>query len=224
MYPGIWIGKNVESAKQKVLILGESHYVSDYHNNQDAIGKVPFTTRSIVESYLNDNISNGRWDFFTKIAKTFGYNTEEEICKFYDLVYFGNYVNVLVDKKHRPNGKDFIAKNNSTYNKELFDFCVNFSIDIVACFSKEAYDSLPMEGNKQTDGIYSIQRENNYPIKQQKWLYEKGTLENMSLILDNNLLVYGFYHPSWPRYYDANLVFNEYTKKQQELKWLCNES
>ena len=223
MHPGIWKGKNVETLKQKVLILGESHYVSDFRDNHDALGKVSFTTRSIVEEYLKYHISNGRWSFFTKIAKTFGYNTEDEIRKFYDLVYFGNYVNVLVDKAGKQNGSFFIDKNKTVYNKELFDFCVNSSIDIIACFSIKAYKNLPMDGNKSEDDK-SIQRESKKSIVLRKWLYEKGSLENNSLILDNDLLVYGISHPSWQAGYDANLVYNEYIKKQQELQWLCNAS
>lgn len=224
MHPGIWKGKNVETLKQKVLILGESHYVSDFRDNHDALGKVSFTTRSIVEEYLKYHISNGRWSFFTKIAKTFGYNTEGEIRKFYDLVYFGNYVNVLVDKAGEQNGKYFIDKNKTIYNKELFDFCVNSSINVVVCFSKLVYDNLPNGGKN-----LNSQNENNMTIpwgkgttSPEKWLYEKGYWENKFLILDNNLLVYGLPHTSRP--YDVDLVYNEYIKKQPDLQWLCNVS
>ena len=211
MYPGVWIGKDFINAKKKILILGESHY-----GDNAEMGKVTYTTKGVIESYLE------RHDipFFTKIAKTFGYENYEEIRKFYNLVCFGNYVNVIVPKGSGQ-GKKFIEENRKIYNKELFDFCVNNSIDIIACFSMESYWNLPSEGEGL--GTETIIREDRKSLKTRKWIYKKGTLENDSMILDKDLFVYGICHPSWQGGYDAKLEYEKYIKNQQELKWLCNK-
>ena len=211
MHPGVWIGEKFKAAEKKVLILGESHY-----GTQDKIGKVTYTTSGVIETYLR----NKNYTFFTKIANTFGYKSNEEICKFYNLVCFGNYVNVVVPEG-RGKGKKFIDENKKIYNKELFDFCVNNSIDIIACFSMESYWNLPSEGEDL--GTETIMREDKKSLKTRKWLYKKGTLENDSMILDKDLLVYGICHPSWQGGYDAKLEYEKYIKKQKDLEWICNK-
>lgn len=214
MHPGVWIGENFKTAAKKMLILGESHY--DTSNEQDNVEKVVYTTRNVIETYLREH----KRDFFTKIAKSFGYESDEEISKFYNLVCFGNYVNILVPKG-LGKGKIFIEENKKTYNKELFDFCVNISIDIIACFSIKTYWNLPSEGEGQ--GTETITREDNKSLKTRKWLYKKGTLENGLMILDKDLLVYGICHPSWAGGYDAKLEYENYISKQPELEWLCKK-
>ena len=213
MHPGVWIGKDFYKTEAKMLVLGESHY-----GNKDEIGKVIYTTRGVVETYIRErNIP-----FFTKIANTFGYESNEEIHKFYNLICFGNYVNVQVDKDGEKNGSYFIKKFRQEYNKELFDFCVNLSIDIIACFSMESYWNLPSEGEGK--GTETLTREDKKSIKSRKWLYPKGIMENDSIILDKDLIVYGLCHPSWRGGYDAKLVYDEYINTQQELKWICNNN
>lgn len=205
MYPNAWMGKNFKETEKKVLILGESHYGS-----KDEIGKVAFTTQGIVEGYLREM----KYLFFTRIAKTFGCESEEEIKEFYDHVCFGNYVNVVVDKDDKQrDGRSYIKNNKQIYNQELFDFCKSKSIDIIVCFSKEAYWNLP-SGCGEDQGKETIHR-GKRSIKIKKWLYKKGVLE-----LDKDLLVYGLPHPTgWPGY-DAKLIYQEYIKK--EFKWSGN--
>ena len=213
MHPGVWIGKKFNDAEKKVLILGESHY-----GNRDEIGKVTYMTKEIVQKYVGEK----RHIFFDNIAKSFGYESDD-ICEFYEQVCFGNYVNVVVDKDGKQNGKFFIEKNSDTYNKELIDFCVSNSIDIVVCFSMKSYWNLPSGG--ESKGEVSIKRKNSdSKIITRKWLYKKGTLRNDSRILDKDLLVYGLYHPSDRRRYDPQLEYEEYISKQPELAWLCNKS
>ena len=211
MYPGVWIGEKFETAEKKVLILGESHYGS-----QDEVGKVTYMTREIVKKYVEEK----RHIFFDSIAKSFGYESNE-IREFYEQVCFGNYVNVVVDKDGKQNGKFFIERNSKEYNKEVIDFCINNHIDIIVCFSMKSYWNLPSGGENK--GVVSIRRKNNEIITR-KWLYKKGAFESNSMILDKDLLVYGLYHPSDRRRYDPKLEYEEYIKNQQELKWLCNKS
>ena len=139
---------------------------------------------------------------------------QEEIKEFYDHVCFGNYVNVVVDKDDKQrDGRSYIKNNKQIYNQELFDFCKSKSIDIIVCFSKEAYWNLP-SGCGEDQGKETIHR-GKRSIKIKKWLYKKGALE-----LDKDLLVYGLPHPTgWPGY-DAKLIYQEYIKK--EFKWSGN--
>ena len=66
MHPGVWIGDNFENAERRVLILGESHY--DTSKEKNNVGKVTFTTRGVIETYLKEKT----YPFFTNIANTFG--------------------------------------------------------------------------------------------------------------------------------------------------------
>ena len=216
MHPGVWIGDNFENAERRVLILGESHY--DTSKDKNNVGKVTFTTRGVIETYLREKT----YPFFTKIANTFGYESDEEIHKFYNLICFGNYVNVVVDKDGEKNGSYFIEKFRQEYNKELIQFCNEQFIDIIACFSIKTYDYLPSGGQKEEE--YVITRKKGNPIKTRKWSYKKGTVVSDSMALDKDLLVYGIWHPSTSGGYDTKLEYEEYIKDQQELKWLCNKS
>ncbi len=216
MYPNVWIGEKFNDAEKKVLILGESHY-----GNKDEIGKSPFATKDIVKGYLGEKSHR----FFNAIAKTFGYE-RKNIKEFYDYICFGNYVDVVVDKDDKKrNGKAYIEANKNVYNKELFDFCIGNSIDIVVCFSKAVYWNLPFgygedqrknQKENQKEDQREYQRENKKAtIKIEKWMYKQGTLD-----LDKDLLVYGLPHPTgWPGY-DAKLIYEEYMKN--EFGWLCN--
>ena len=69
MYNGVFKGTYADRRNPRVLILGESHYVSDAAHPIE-------TTKSVVDDYLN-NANGSSYHFFDKIVTSFGCDKQE---------------------------------------------------------------------------------------------------------------------------------------------------
>lgn len=103
-YP--FIGKNYKTAKEQILIVGESHYAENNKESEE-IHKDAYLTRAVV----NDKgiaRSYGKTKTFTNFHKAMVSNDTFDSQKFWDLLAFYNFVQrPMFSSKHRPNTKDF---------------------------------------------------------------------------------------------------------------------
>ena len=92
MHEGVFEGEKARDQKVKVLILGESHYWGEDKKEEDKL------TSKVVENYLeqyNSTIRSERdrsYRFFDYIVRTFGVDPELYRERFWNNVYFGNYI------------------------------------------------------------------------------------------------------------------------------------
>ena len=180
MHKGEYIGKCFEEQKTKILILGESH-----HGDENEIGK-PRENRltvDVVNDYLNAKKGDmdRAWYFFTKIAHAFYESFDRsQTIKFWEKVAFGNYVDVCCGVKDKT-AKKFIHEMKDIYNHELFQFVNKNSIDVVLCFSKLVFGSLP---------------ETSIPIEEMDPRIKIRYYAANEYSLNKELRIYGIPHPS----------------------------
>lgn len=217
MNKGVWCGNHLLQSP-KVLILSESHYDGENYGEN-----VPFSTTSVVNRYFEQH---EKWSaFFSRIAASFGYQIENA-RSFYDRVYFGNYVDVIcgIGTDH---AKNYISLNRQKLNDDLFRFVNENSIDLIVCFSKLVYNSLPSlnqyyseEQNIKTK-IGTLGSKRNYA---EYCTYLPGIEHpNCGIPLIKTLRVYGVGHPSAQGGFDSNQV-NQFFLKQQDVSVLCVNS
>lgn len=107
-----WIGKNYSTATNKLLIVGESHYLKE---ETDEIFKISseermkwkdFTRRCIFESAVNN-----QWHLrtFANIDRVlFGTNSPEEMNNLWSNISYYNIVQRFMNYKERPTERDFL--------------------------------------------------------------------------------------------------------------------
>ena len=200
MHKGVFEGKNANGQKVKVLILGESHHIStDPSVTTDKIAGVPasYTTAAVVQEHLESlkNEKQGiKHPFLTKIAQTFGAEDEDA---FWQSVYFGNYIDVLCGIGNSV-AKNQIEYNDNRikYNDQLFQFVNEHKIGKIFCFSILAYKSLPSLTDDEKSLWETIGRRGNRRVFLRQRQYKAGLQHGeASVILQQNLRVYGISHP-----------------------------
>lgn len=205
MHYGEFIGKNARN----ILILGESHHISKTDKVDMTSGiKASYSTKDCIIDYLS-NPEKQNYLIFDKIVKSFGFNPDEEREKFWHSVCFGNYVNVLCGVGDST-AKNMIKENRINYNNELFTFINRYNISTIFCFSINVYDNGLPSLNKNSIELCekkAIGKFNDKNVYIRRCLYcanEKH--DNVDIILNNNLDVYGIGHPSSQGGYSAELM------------------
>lgn len=194
MHHGVYIGK-AAAKETRILILGESHH------NIEGQGKPAFyTTSSVVETYLAEDKTEKAHRFFHKIAQAFGVDTtkSDEKEKFWDKIYFGNYIDVVCGVKDSAAKKIIKDKEKrKKYNKELFQFVNENKIDIICCFSRLVYNHLPNRASFENKSIpFEVPKTGGKRDWIEKFIYKPGTRANGDIALDKKLTVYSLRHPS----------------------------
>ena len=203
MHKKEFIGEKAIDQQKRVLILGESHHWSANDKcmtEEERFEKAQeYSTTKVVNDYLtNYNTCSGKerdqcYRFFDNIVNAFGINPETNREKFWEKVYFGNYIDELCGV-----GDSFAMQllkmhgNREKYNEQLFSFIRNNDIDIVFCFSRRVYSKLPpLEGTdiELSGGKGDLQR-------MDKCIYYPGERKQSCISLDKPVTVYGFHHPS----------------------------
>ena len=196
MHYGVYIGKAAEK-ETRILILGESHHNK---NNEGQGEPASYTTSSVVETYLAEENTCRGHRFFHKIAQSFGMDTTkaEEKERFWDKIYFGNYIDVVCGVKDSAAKKIIEDKENrKRYNKELIQFVNENKIDIICCFSRLVYNHFPDRASFEDKSIpFEVPKTGGKRDWIEMFIYKPGTRANGDIALDKKLTVYGFRHPS----------------------------
>lgn len=205
MYNGVWVGEKIPD-KNRVLILGESHYVDEKSSIEETSG--------VVNRFINNSQV-----FFDRIAMSFNYDTSEK-NEFYQKVFFGNYIGKLCGKQDGK-AKQILSNNDNRieYNDELFKYVNNNKISTIVCFSKLVFNKLPSMNYK--NGEEWIE-DKTITIGKKKsifshCIYKKNNAHNYCNIkLDNDLLVISLSHPSAACGYSV-VEAKEYLSSIEEL-------
>ena len=146
MHKGVFVGDNAKKRRRKILILCESHHPGDDPKNSEAGKEATYTTESVIRSDYYNSPHYRNYEVFNKIVKSFGYDPDLPGVreKFWEEVYFGNYIPVMCgvksnDAKSILNDKE----NRKAYNDDLFKFVNKNGIDVIFCFSRLVYSKLP---------------------------------------------------------------------------------
>lgn len=205
MYKGVWEGNNLPE-KNKVLILGESHYVDEKSSIEETSG--------VVNHFINNSQV-----FFDRIAMSFDYVTSEK-NEFYQKVFFGNYIEKLCGKQDGKAKQILSNKDNRIkYNDNLFKFVNDNKIKTIVCFSKLVFNKLPSmnyeKGEEwEKDKIITIGKKKSIISH---CIYKKNNIHNYCNVkLNNDLLVISLSHPSAPGGYRVAEV-KEYLSSREEL-------
>lgn len=212
MHKGEFEGEKAAKQKKRILILGESHHIS---NDEDSPNREPgkeatYDTKEVVQEYL-ENYNNHTGDerkttlrFFDNIVRAFGIDPDVGRTSFWDGVYFGNYIDVLCGV--RDTAATRILKQDGKreeLNKKLFSFIEEKEIDIVFCFSRKVYNKLPpleKADYEEKGNLFDLHRID-------KCTYCDGQREHVSISLSKPVTIYGLKHPSqgfsYRRYQDA---------------------
>lgn len=200
MYNGVYEGNKVKLLNKKILILGESHYLTN-ENKIDA-------TADVINDGYRKAPNNQSYLFFHKIAQSFNVNTnniDKEFSEFWDFFYFGNYVPVPCGVNN-DKAKNYISANRTKCNHQLFDYINNNEIDIVFVFSRLTYNNLPSYSRKHIKQEKLKDADNgNLTVGKSKecrdWISHCKYLANIEhpnvdVILSKDIEVYGMRHPS----------------------------
>lgn len=213
MYNGEHIGINVQNQQRKTLILGESHH---YETE---------STAATIAGYINNCREKGRSErchtFFDRIVEAFGKNPEIDREDFWSKVCFGNYISDLCGVQ--DNKAVDLLKNKDMredYNYDLFRFVNEKEIDIIFCFSRRVYKSLPSlvkrageyEEIVKCDNL--LRKKDGTPKKDyiSHCVYLPGlSHKHTNVCLSKSLAVYGMLHPSGrygfePKNYSDTLI------------------
>ena len=193
MHEGVFEGEKARDQKVKVLILGESHYWGEDKKEEDKL------TSKVVENYLeqyNSTIRSERdrsYRFFDYIVRTFGVDPELYRERFWNNVYFGNYIDEPCGVRDSRASKLLkIAGKREELNRQLYKFIKENKIDVVFCFSRRAYSALPQlekqDSENEVDGADAHRLE--------KCIYYSGSREGVNIALDKPVTFYGLRHTS----------------------------
>lgn len=158
-----------------------------------------YSTTKVVDDYLiNYNTYSGRerekcYRFFDNIVLAFGMNPETNRIDFWEMVYFGNYIDEIcgVRDQYATN----LLKNQDNrekYNDQLFNFITEYKIDIVFCFSRKVYNNLP----PLEDFDIEIPGEKGNSQRLDKCVYYPGKRKQNKISLKKPVIIYGLHHPS----------------------------
>lgn len=200
MFKGVYRGKRAKKMKKRVLILGESHYSDGKSENYN-----DYTTEKVMENYKKFPTEKC-YSFFHKIAQSFNVNTNDvnqEFSKFWDNVYFGNYIPVFCGIKDSKAKAYLKNGNRKECNNQLFDYINREGIDIVFVFSRLSYNNMPSlskqyfsEENLENIGDNTLQvNERRDWIGCCKYLADIEH-KNVDIILKKDITVYSMRHPS----------------------------
>lgn len=221
MHHGVFIGENTKNKKgKKILILGESHHISNTDKENMIFGKpASYTTESVVKGYIKNGVYKNSFRFFEKIGKSFGFNmkTETDRKRFWDNVYFGNYIDVLCGVKDNAAKKILQQENNGLsnrehYNDSLFTFINNEGIDVVVSFGRLVFNNLPSLNNEHyhdedVGKIKDGMRAGKYTDYVGKCIYLKGIDHPHTTVkLKKDLEAYSLRHPSAYGYSSENYI------------------
>ncbi|SHI69581.1 hypothetical protein [Pseudobutyrivibrio xylanivorans] len=205
-----WVGENVSTSKKKILILGESHYDEKKLEGEEVTEDC---TRYVMNSYFTKEY---KYVFFDRISASFGFKNHGDAVVFYNKVYFGNYITHYCESHGGKVAEKMIKEHRTDYNNRLFKFINENKIDIVVCFSKRSYWSLPGRNELEDNGItYKINGSGARRSRTiHKYVYRKNLEHNgCDEILTNDLIVYGIAHPSDSFGYRPDAVY-EYLKDE----------
>ena len=210
MNRGVWIGKKCDSQKG-VLIFGESHY-GDKNDRPGCF--VEFDTAGVIEEYFRHKqrkTSPANWDrFFDRIAGSFGYSKDNTEL-FYDKIYFGNYIDKYCGIGDYT-ARSIISTDRKRLNTDLFQYINETHVTAVVCFSVLVYDNLPERNiDLETAGeVKVIGRIGNRWNYVRRFVYRPGIIYGgCDVILNDQLTVWAFRHPSAKSGYDEKQVFDE---------------
>ena len=187
MHKGAFKGKNL-ATNPTILILGESHYQSSGYDPE-------FTTDGVVLDYFQ-NPNCQRYKFFDKIVTCFGFAPEDRE-KFWNQVWFGNYVTSSDCGVGTTRARELVAKNRGQYNRELFDFVNTHGIDTIFCFSRMVYNNMPGRASFESEGVrIATEKLHGKADYISQFIYLPGERPYGDVALKKPLTVYGFRHPS----------------------------
>lgn len=214
MHHGVFIGAKAEKQKKRILILGESHHVSNNPKDDIALKPASYETKAVVtEHIVDENNKKASLHFFQKIGQSFAFpmETKDEKEEFWKYFYFGNYIDVLCGIKDGK-AKSYLkeTENRRRMNDALFQFINENEIDVVVCFGRLVMDHLPSlnpqykkeeDGGKLKDGKIFVGGKRDY-IGKCTYLPDVEH-KNTSVILKKRLEAYGLRHPSARGGYNA---------------------
>lgn len=195
MFKGVYKGKKADEINDKILILGESHYDRDRVDS--------FTTQSVLDSYKLYP-DEAKYKFFSKIAKSFGIcekSINDEFARFWDYVYFGNYVDIICGIK-TGKAKELANSNREKYNNALFEFINENDIKYVFVFSRLVYNKMPsIDVKNNGEMIGNITGNDLFVANKRDWISKceyKCNCEHkhVTVKLNHNVTVYNMRHPS----------------------------
>ena len=198
MHHGVFCGSLASMRETRILILGESHHIStkkESENNKEHGKPATYPTYSVIEEYLEDiDKKEKNLRFFEKIAKTFGaYSSlQDEREKFWEQVYFGNYIEELCDIQ-TGFARRQVKEKSINYNQNLFEFVNQHEIDKIFCFSILSYNNLPSAEISRKD---EIGKRGNRRVYLRQCTYKAGVVRENLPSLKKDLIVYGISHPS----------------------------
>jgi hypothetical protein len=203
-YP--FVGENYKKAKEKILIVGESHYAENTKESEE-IHKHQNLTRAVIND-KGINRDYRKTKTFTNFHKAIFTNDTFDSQKFWDLLAFYNFVQrPMFSSKHRPIFKDF------TDGWQTF-FKV---IEIIKP------TSIIFIGVKASDFLQNAISTSEYSLQNYKWdekisrtYPRKGTLVSKENISTQVLFMQHsgrhFSHAKWNNYLQKHLG--------QKLDWL----
>ncbi len=197
MHHGVYQGIEAQNQEKRILILGESH-----HDKKEKIGEpAPYPTKCIMNTYLEEEKTKNTHHFFHKIARSFGIDTnkKEEKEKFWDKVYFGNYIDVVCSVADGT-AKKMVNQKSTCYNKKLKEFVIQEKIDYIFCFGVSAvYNYLPSEEGWDRNAIYpggKIIVGHTMKNGIEKKVYLRAGIYRQGGYFERKVTVYGIPHPS----------------------------
>ena len=143
-----------------------------------------------------------RWmAFFTKIASSFEYWGADRIQEFYDKVLFANYIDRYCGVK-TTHASDFLSNddNRRHCNHELFELVNAEKVNMIICLGRRAYWKMPSLNNNMdescgTDRLYPDSGKTRDRVEYCNYL-QTVSHDYCDIMLDKDLKVYGFQHPS----------------------------
>ena len=200
MHHGVFKGKNAGTHSPRILILGESHHGDSQSSDAEFGIPASYTTESVIKDYLSSP-SNACYRYFDKIANSFGFETGSADLrnKFWDNVYFGNYIDVLCGVKTSDAKNTLTDSNVEQYNRELFDFINSENISVVVCTSVLVYRSLPAfesKEEKKSSTKTAVGKSGNKNVYYRTCNYCAGTEHGNVPHLSHNVTICCIPHPS----------------------------
>ena len=205
---GIDFGFYQGASAKNILLLGESHHWCKEDANKSPAERnkkeQEYSTNRTVERYLHLH-ENGGYDpayaFFEKIAQTFGFEPAKDRMRFWNSVYFKNYVTDGLCGVGDSKAKNRIFCNREKYNNDLFRFINEHGITTVFVFSRLVYKSLPQfaRGREEKqpncdDGTLTVGKRKDYLSH---CIYVKGETHGCTkVLLARDAAFFGMRHPS----------------------------
>jgi len=190
-----FVGKKYYESNPRILILGESHYITE----DDVNDSLKDITRNVLTSYLGyrkgevgEEYTYGSWmKTFTRFANVFNGRkmSDTELVSFWNSVSFYNYVQYPIGKARvSPTAEDFLK-------------------------SLDAFEKIVVELNPDLIVFWGYRLWNNFP----KRSYKKLDKQNYHLI---GLLGFNKDYPFLviPHPSSSKLSYNDYSKIKEDIE------